>query len=341
MSAERLDTMTTSEPSQGRLFEDGSLDHRQPDNWYLTPTTISQNGGDPSITEGMARRFVEGKRGNLLENVAAHEFYGSTSSPLATHASLFLMPGSDWARRMTAISGRRLRGLLPTSDRVGACLRTLLDTSRWASTTCWLTWKPLATPGGRQLFRLAPSVPRTGGIGFGLWPTPNVPNGGRGFPRDAEYTEGSVYTTVGRKVQVELHHAVKMWPTPRTEGHDAGAHRGNPDSLHSAVKLLPTPHANCGNGTGQKGEGGPNLQTAALLPTPQKADGERGSNTMYRGEGNPTLRGAAGGKLCAAWVSRMMGFPDDWLNIPDTSISDGTATLATPSDPTGKTACRA
>ena len=67
-----------------------------------------------------------------------------------------------------------------------------------------------------------------------------------------------------------------------------GGHQGRPDSLHSVVNLL---------------------------PTPQKADGERGSNTLMRGEGNPTLWGIAGGKLSAAWVNRMMGYPDSWLEL--------------------------
>jgi len=76
-----------------------------------------------------------------------------------------------------------------------------------------------------------------------------------------------------------------MWPTPRAEGFDAGAHQGKPDSPHAVVKLLPTPHANSANGAGKHGTGGLNLQTVA------------------------------GGKLSAAWVSRMMGYPDGWLDL--------------------------
>jgi hypothetical protein len=37
---------------------------------------------------------------------------------------------------------------------------------------CYLTWRRKATKSGRSYFQLAPSTPRTGGIGFGLWPTP-------------------------------------------------------------------------------------------------------------------------------------------------------------------------
>jgi len=35
-----------------------------------------------------------------------------------------------------------------------------------------------------------------------------------------------------------------------------------------------------------------------------------------RGEGNPTLRGVAGGKLSAAWVEILMGFPRGWTDLP-------------------------
>jgi hypothetical protein len=35
-------------------------------------------------------------------------------------------------------------------------------------------WKVMASPSGRLLFQLAPSVPRTGETGFGLWPTPQA-----------------------------------------------------------------------------------------------------------------------------------------------------------------------
>jgi hypothetical protein len=77
-----------------------------------------------------------------------------------------------------------------------------------------------------------------------MWPTPNVPNGGRTL---APETSDTGITADGKKRQVGLENMVKrveerqMWPTPRYEGFDAGAHRGEPDSLHSAVKMLHTP----------------------------------------------------------------------------------------------------
>jgi hypothetical protein len=47
-----------------------------------------------------------------------------------------------------------------------------------------------------------------------LYPTPDVPNGGRGIPVDAEFRGNSAYTAGGRKVQIGLENAVKLLPTP-------------------------------------------------------------------------------------------------------------------------------
>jgi len=89
-----------------------------------------------------------------------------------TPASHSHMPGSEAVRTMTAISGQKCIDLLKLSDRDGCLPRMLLGTSRWASTMCYLTWKPRTTPGGRLLFQLVPSMPSTAEIESGLWPTP-------------------------------------------------------------------------------------------------------------------------------------------------------------------------
>lgn len=95
--------------------------------------------------------------------------------------------------------------------------------------------------------------------------------------------------------------AVALWSTPRTEGFDAGRHRGRADSLHSAVKLLPTPtnHDHQMGGT----------------PT-----------TTRSRNGSPPLNDqmAPNGKLSAAWVAAMMGFPEGWTDVSSTpGATDG------------------
>jgi hypothetical protein len=47
-----------------------------------------------------------------------------------------------------------------------------------------------------------------------MWPTPNVPNGGRALPAG---TSPTGITPDGKKRQVGLENAVKMWPTPTAE----------------------------------------------------------------------------------------------------------------------------
>lgn len=91
-----------------------------------------------------------------------------------------------------------------------------------------------------------------------------------------------------------------MLPTPRAEGFDAGAHRGKPDSLHSYVKMLPTPTAHDHKDTG----------------APSEAERNSPGLAHHAGAANAQT----GMKLNPAWVSRMMGFPDDYLTL------DGEAT---------------
>lgn len=57
---------------------------------------------------------------------------------------------------------------------------------------------------------------RTSETGSGLWPTPNVPNGGRSVAHVTEWSEsGRTAYHKGKKVQVGLESAVKLWPTPK------------------------------------------------------------------------------------------------------------------------------
>lgn len=93
----------------------------------------------------------------------------STSSAAATLASPFPTPGSKEATKIRVTSGRKCAELLAKSDPLGYLLKMLLVTSRWGSTRCLLTWKPMATQRGRLLFRLVPKTPPTSGSESGSW----------------------------------------------------------------------------------------------------------------------------------------------------------------------------
>jgi hypothetical protein len=232
-----------------------------------------------------------------------------TSSLEVSRVSPFLSPGSAWARRMTAISGQKCSGSLTSFGPTESLVRTLLATSRWGSTRCYLTWKHSVTPAGRSLFLLRPSAPRTGGIASGFW------------------------------------------PTPRHEGFDAGAHRGNPDSLHSAVKMWPTPRASENKNRQTKptpsqlaGTHGKSLAAEVMVaegffPTPSASDNrDRGHANMpaikRRMEiGKQVMlsmqvQQGPGQKLSADWVTRLMGYPDGWMNdLPVDPLANVASTL--------------
>lgn len=92
-------------------------------------------------------------------------------------ANLSVWPGSDKAKQMTVNSGRRCLELYKKSGPLGYLVKTLLGTSAWGSTKCYLTWKVSATKDKRLLFRLVPLVPHIEETEFSLWPIPTANDG--------------------------------------------------------------------------------------------------------------------------------------------------------------------
>lgn len=254
-------------------------------------TTSGRMWPTPRAEEASHPGRVQIKDGQQMHLSAA----ALTSSPEAFPASPSLPPESDRAHAMTAISGRNLRELWEPSGPVGAFLRMCRESSVWrvGLTGYSLTWTRAATPAGRSLYRLRLSVPRTDGIGCGLWATPRAIYGEHPGMRDESHLTGQV----------------QMWATPRVEGFDAGKHRGQADSLHSQVKALPTPCSR-DHRTGMADRAGDERHTQNL---PERIAAEMGVKSA---------------KLSAAWVTRLMGYPDGYLDD-------------LPSDPLGKTDVRA
>ena len=140
-------------------------------------------------------------------NVPAYEQL--TLFPAASPASRSPSPGSDEAREMTVTSGLRCCELLRSSGPAGCLVKMLLASSIWRSTRCFLTWKPSATPGGRSLFLLRPSTPRTGGTDAPSWPTPTAADTYTGRMKSTQQKAGSMHS-------LNLAAAINMWPTPTT-----------------------------------------------------------------------------------------------------------------------------
>src|SRR6516162_9436624 len=198
----------------GSARSTGSAGKSSPKTFWPTPNV--PNGGRTMKPEDiMAKgKTANGKRQVGLENVVKlletsetstdETLPTSPSSPADFLASLSVALGSDEARRMTAISGRKCCALLRKHDLFSSLQKMLLESSTWNSTRCYLTWRPSATPRGRLLFQLAVSMPRTDETGSGLWATPTM----EGF--DAQGHRGTKDT---------LHSQVKLWPTPTARDH--------------------------------------------------------------------------------------------------------------------------
>ena len=209
-----------------------------------------------------------------------------------THASHFPQPGDEKARRMTATSGRNLIGSWLNSGPLGSLEKTLLGTSAWASTMCFLTWRDKVTPQGRLLFQLAPLTPRTEETGFGLLPT------ARASSAMGESLENVRQRAVYKS---RLEERIALLPTPRS------------------CSAMAAP--NIGNRVNDKNL---NLESAVahLSPTPQASD-----NRDRASLDNPSVQRRLSigkqislsqlwaGRLNPQFVEQMMGFPTGWTDL--------------------------
>ena len=91
-----------------------------------------------------------------------------------SHANHLVLPGSEEARQMTVSSGLKCSGLYQKQGPLGFVVRMLLESSGWISSKCFLTWRGFNIKSKYLIFQLVPVMPRTGGKGSGLLPTPRA-----------------------------------------------------------------------------------------------------------------------------------------------------------------------
>ena len=238
-------------------------------------------------------------------------------------ASRSVWPGSDGARRMTVTSGRKCLELSRNSGPLGSLEKMLLGSSAWRSTRCYLTWKVSATPAKRLLFRLVPSMPRTGGTDAPLWLGTMTASqtGGTHALRSPERREGRTPSPA---------EFVMMWPTPNsctasmdTTLKKSGDGRAKPNKLGWTVAMFPTPtrfDAECGDLKGKEYNGKSRhamklIQAAKLLPTPIASDWKNRGCRDYRKNREHQLQTEVGGQLNPTWVEWLMGFPLGWTDL--------------------------
>jgi len=144
-------------------------------------------------------------------------------------------------------------------------------------------------------FPLPPLARRICASASGLWPTPDVPNGGRNMTR--EDVLNKCRTATGKR-QVGLANAVNVWPTPTTRDHHAMGANCNPKAHSLSLSTV----------IQKKG--------GAHWPTPKASQG--GPDVARRtrtGSGGDDLVTVIGGQLNPAWVEALMGYPPEWTAV--------------------------
>ena len=184
----------------------------------------------------------------------------------------------------------------------GSWLKTSRDSYQWTldgSLQVYSeTWPKAGTMRTGTVYQQRPLAPHTSDTGSSLWPTPTV--GGSETSYQQEHT-------VGTRHAMNLHRAVKLWPTPRTsDGNGAGKHGTGGLDLRTAV-LYPTPRANKGYG--------PTLEQAVMYPTPTVQDAKNNGGPSQSLRNTPPLNAVVGGKLNPNFVEYLMGFPQNWTQI--------------------------
>ena len=233
-----------------------------------------------------------------------------TSFQEASPVNRSVLPGSDEARRMTVISGRKCLELYASCGPVGSLVRMLLASSIWRSTRCLLTWKAKVTPRGRWYYQLAASTPRTEDTALQLWATPNTMDY---LPqRSPEALRRQAQTSrKGRKRPANLREqvcaeTVRLWPTPRASDAKLTGPMGSPsaeyDLKHHHLRgfvLYPTP-------TTERLCGGSH---AAERLKEMEASGQ------ITPEERRSMQAGNGGQMNPDWVEWLMGYPIGWSEV--------------------------
>jgi hypothetical protein len=162
---------------------------------------------------------------------------------------------------------------------------------------CVLTWKAKATKCNRLLFQLAPSTPRTAGIGSGLLLTPKATEAEEDRERFVERNgDRSMDCYPNLMTQIAMMPFLKTPSTVETEGGVMEIRPGCDGhyKLRDQIAMLPTPRQFC------------------------YKDAKEDRNKSNLGEIVGTSRGL---KLQPAFVEWMMGYPEGWTELTDSRHS--------------------
>jgi hypothetical protein len=295
------------------------------------------------ITPRMKRKQEQGWTTDLNDLIASY-------SPPDSPANLSAMPDEERERRMTVTSGLKLLQSLKQSDPNMSFLKTLLASSVWYSPARALEWqaKPLysvirmkksmitqqsadeSTPtsekqGMKQfgwLYQLAPSVRPTNGCESGLLLTPTEHDWRENLDAEIEAWERAypkrpkpTYQRLRTQIAVE-----GLLPSPQAM-----------DSVHrsrESYEGIQTRHRQGRQYPPKLADMGYWMEDKGLLPTPKQRDYKGGKGTNIERQSHDldkvvesmSQTGQKTGmklRLEPAFALWMMGFPEDWLDLPD------------------------
>lgn len=287
----------------------------------VSPSAIPENGGG-LLTQGIF--------GPLL--IAGLTSYGQDVVGLKTcrgtlpwDSTKFVPIFADWVIGLKQEYLQRRKSGLPTCGNAYLSwlwtTPVLNDSDR--SGSAWPT--PLVSRGTRHISHGKPVDSLRGAVLN--WPTPTVPNGGRSMASNTVLIPGKTsYKKTGRKMQVDLANAVKLWPTPTVSMSTGAGSNGLEGGLNlqTAVKAWPTPTTRDYK-NGQLNERdqkhSPPLNTMALWYIPKVQDsrisgygpGNRKFKDLHpqvigqQDQANDNMNGKNPVQLNPAWVAQLMG----------------------------------
>jgi hypothetical protein len=179
---------------------------------FATPTANERPNRD------LGKRIADKRQISLSEQVRMGMYIDVhqctlMSSAAASPARTSQRLAREQASRASAlVSGPRCAELLARYDPATQSWRTSQRCFLEGWTVFSETWPRSGMTRNGVAYELATWGRPTAATASGLWPTPNVPNGGRTI-HHAEFKGNTAYHN-GKKVQVGLEAMVKMWPTP-------------------------------------------------------------------------------------------------------------------------------
>lgn len=275
-----------------------------------TLTPFVELWGTPRNCTSMAATVNEARAGHEFPNIETQMARHVFSSPPESRANLPLPQVSEEQVRMTVGSGRRLSRWLSDCGRVGACLRTLLESPVWRNPLRYLEWRLKAygilrdepcVKSSREstLWDMSCQPTETGYLGFRLCRLqvlePSTEETGCGSSQDVEMwptlhgvciedATGKRSGPSGNELGHEVGKHVDLWATAAARDGKSGEHSQetweknarplNEQAVqHCQVDLWASPRSNASTGAGEHGDGGDNLQTQVCLwTTPQAHD---------------------------------------------------------------------